>query len=102
MQGDSDSVFAFKSVGPLSNPMSLCAGMLVLSAIFLFYTAVIVPIQICLWSYDDPCTMFPTLFFDVLVDVFFMVLSDMEGYPELLCCRRSPNVLLIFALKPAA
>ncbi len=47
--------------------------MLVLSAIFLLYTAVIVPIQICLWTNDDPCTIFPTLFFDVIVDVFFMV-----------------------------
>jgi hypothetical protein len=47
--------------------------MLSLSAYFLLYTATIVPIQICVWSYDDPCNKFPTLFFDVLVDLFFLV-----------------------------
>ena len=27
----------------------------------------------CLFRYDDPCVIFPTLFFDVFVDCFFMV-----------------------------
>ena len=44
-----------------------------MSAMLLIYTAVIVPVQICMWNYDDPCNMFPTLFFDVFVDAFFMV-----------------------------
>ena len=48
-------------------------GMLLTSAVLLVYTAMIVPIQICMWNYDDPCNMFPTLFFDVFVDIFFMV-----------------------------
>ena len=30
--------------------------------------------QICLWDYDDPCNKFPTLYFDVLVDCFFLVI----------------------------
>jgi hypothetical protein len=47
--------------------------MLFCSAALLLYTAVIVPVQICLWTYDDPCNTFPTLFFDVIVDTFFMV-----------------------------
>ncbi len=58
--------------------------MMVASAIFLFYTAVVVPYQICLWNYDDPCNMFPSLYFDVIVDVFFMVLAAYER--RLGCC----------------
>jgi hypothetical protein len=42
----------------------------------LLYTAVIVPVQICLWNYDDPCRAFPTLHFDVIVDSFFLVIQD--------------------------
>ena len=38
---------------------------------FLPYTAVIVPVQICLWDYSNSCNKFPTLYFDVLVDAFF-------------------------------
>jgi hypothetical protein len=49
------------------------AGMLFASGILLFYTAMVVPIQIFLWDYSDTCNMFPTLYFDILVDVFFMV-----------------------------
>jgi hypothetical protein len=44
-----------------------------LSGALLLYTAIIVPVQILMWSYDDPCVMFPTLYFDLLVDLFFMV-----------------------------
>jgi hypothetical protein len=33
----------------------------------------VVPFQICVWDYSDPCNMFPTLHFDVFVDTFFMV-----------------------------
>ena len=47
--------------------------MLFCSAALLLYTAVVVPVQICLWTYEDPCTSFPTLYFDVMVDAFFMV-----------------------------
>ena len=49
------------------------AAMLFLSGLLLFYTAIIVPVQIFLWDYSDPCITFPTLYFDVLVDIFFMV-----------------------------
>ena len=47
--------------------------MLLTSAWLLVYTAMVVPIQLCMWNYDDPCNMFPTLYFDVFVDIFFMV-----------------------------
>ena len=47
--------------------------MTMVSAILLLYTAVIVPVQICMWNYDDPCNIFPTLYFDVIVDCFFLV-----------------------------
>jgi hypothetical protein len=52
----------------------LCSAvMLFFSGTLLFYTAIIVPVQICLWSYDDPCNAFTTLNFDVVVDTFFLV-----------------------------
>ncbi len=47
--------------------------MFIANAFFLIYTIVIVPVQICLWNYDDPCNKFPTLYFDIIVDTFFMV-----------------------------
>jgi len=50
----------------------------------LLYTAVIAPVQICLWNYDDdPCNRFPTLYFDVVVDLFFVLdafLPFLVGY----------------------
>jgi len=49
----------------------------------LLYTAIIAPVQIFLWEFnDEECNKFPTLFFDVLVDVFFMtevVLNFLTG-----------------------
>jgi hypothetical protein len=54
--------------------------MLVANAFFLIYTTVLVPVQICLWNYDDPCNKFPTLYFDVIVDSFFMVDFDHMKY----------------------
>ena len=47
--------------------MLFCSGMLLL------YSAIIVPFQICIWDYNDPCNIFPTLFFDLGVDTFFLV-----------------------------
>jgi hypothetical protein len=45
----------------------LCSGLLLL------YTAIIAPVQICMWNYEDPCHIFPTMYFDVFVDAFFLV-----------------------------
>ena len=36
-------------------------------------------VQILLWDYSDPCNMFPTLFFDLGVDSFFLVCPEREG-----------------------
>jgi hypothetical protein len=47
--------------------------MLFVSAILLLYSAAVVPFQICMWDYSDPCNIFPTLQFDMFVDSFFMV-----------------------------
>ena len=47
--------------------------MFMANAFFLIYTTAVVPIQICLWNYEDPCNKFPTLYFDLIVDTFFMV-----------------------------
>ncbi len=49
--------------------------MLFLSGMLLLYTAIVVPVQIFLWDYTDLCSKFPTLYFDVVVDIFFMVRS---------------------------
>jgi hypothetical protein len=49
------------------------AGIIFISGALLFYTAMVVPVQIFVWNYDDPCNTFPTLYFDVVVDLFFMV-----------------------------
>jgi hypothetical protein len=50
--------------------------MLLASGMLLFYTALVVPVQIFMWDYSDPCNKFPTLFFDVLVDLFFLVIAS--------------------------
>ncbi len=49
------------------------AVMVAQSGVLLLYTAVIVPIQLFLWNYEDPCNTFPTLYFDLFVDLFFLV-----------------------------
>jgi hypothetical protein len=48
-------------------------AILFLSGALLLYTALVVPIQILVWDYSDPCNKFPTLFFDVVADSFFLV-----------------------------
>ena len=47
--------------------------MLLVSGTLLFYTAMVVPVQIFMWDYSNQCNMFPTLYFDVMVDLFFLV-----------------------------
>ena len=47
--------------------------MIASSGTFLLYTAVVAPIQLFLWNYDDPCNIFPTLYLDLVVDLFFLV-----------------------------
>ncbi len=56
--------------------MTVFAGQLLISGFLLFYTAIIAPAQVFLWEFnDDECNSFPTLYFDVFVDSFFMVRS---------------------------
>jgi hypothetical protein len=47
--------------------------MLLISGVFLVYTAIVVPAQIFVWNYSDPCNPFPTLRLDIFIDTFFMV-----------------------------
>jgi hypothetical protein len=49
--------------------------MMFFSGISLLYTAVVVPAQIFLWDYSDPCNTFPTLFLDIIIDSFFLVIN---------------------------
>lgn len=53
--------------------------MLFLSGILLLYTAVVVPVQIFVWDYSDPCNKFPTLNVDVCADAFFLVRRPVNG-----------------------
>ena len=55
-------------------------GMMFFSGMSLLYTAVVVPAQIFLWDYSDPCNTFPTLYLDVVVDAFVLV---RDGLPVL-------------------
>jgi hypothetical protein len=51
------------------------AGLVFLSGLLLLYTAVAAPVQIFLWEFNDiECNAFPTLYFDLFVDVFFLVI----------------------------
>ncbi len=63
----------YTSPAPVTDVLNEFSGMLLSSTFLLIYTAMIVPVQICMWNYEDPCNMFPTLYFDVFVDAFFMV-----------------------------
>jgi hypothetical protein len=66
------------------------AGILFTSGALLFYTAMVVPVQIFMWDYSDPCNMFPTLYFDVVVDVFFMVKPSRERTGNIARCPLAP------------
>ncbi len=45
-----------------------------MSCLLLAYSAYVVPMQLSFWITDDPCDPFPTLYTDVVVDIYFMVL----------------------------
>jgi hypothetical protein len=45
-----------------------------MSALLLLYTAIAAPVQVFVWEVnEEECNIFPTLYFDIIVDVFFMV-----------------------------
>ena len=45
-----------------------------MSGMLLLYTAIIAPAQVFLWEFnEEECNVFPTLYFDILVDIFFLV-----------------------------
>ncbi len=51
------------------------AVVLFLSGVLLLYTAIVSPAQIFVWEFkDEECNVFPTLYFDIFVDIFFMVM----------------------------
>jgi hypothetical protein len=79
------------------------------SGISLLYTAVVVPAQIFLWDYSDPCNTFPTLYLDVLVDSFFLV-SHCETIqcastfwlgPLVCCVAKQDSKLPVVCISPA-
>lgn len=39
----------------------------------LVYTALFVPMQLSFWQSNDPCYVAPTLDFDLLTDIYFLV-----------------------------
>ena len=68
------------------------AGLLFTSGALLFYTAMVAPVQIFLWDYADPCNKFPSLYFDVVVDIFFMV--RIQGTAGLYFCPNKSVIVL--------
>jgi hypothetical protein len=69
---------------------SVCvAAFLFVSGTLLLYTAIISPAQVFLWEFkEEECNVFPTLYFDIFVDIFFMVsyagpgLAIICGFPH--------------------
>ncbi len=54
--------------------MTIVAALLFCSGALLLYTAIVAPVQIFLWDFNDEiCNPFPTLYLDLFVDVFFLV-----------------------------
>ncbi len=50
------------------------AVQLFISGLLLLYTAIIAPVQVFVWEFnEEECNVFPTLYFDIFVDIFFMV-----------------------------
>ena len=47
------------------------AGLLLISALLLIYTALVVPVQIFLWDYSDACNRFHNFFIDPWIEQFF-------------------------------
>jgi hypothetical protein len=82
-----DAVSSF-TASSLATPLSphhhrrrpTLAVLLSISGLLLLYSAAVVPFQICMWDYSDPCNTFPTLRFDVCVDTFFMVLYHTQRF----------------------
>jgi hypothetical protein len=61
------------------HPM-LTAGQLFISGVLLLYTAIVAPVQVFVWEFnEEECNVFPTLYFDIVVDVFFMVRLHVES-----------------------
>jgi hypothetical protein len=61
----------FQSCAPT---VILFAGQLFVSGMLLLYTAIVAPAQVFLWEFnEEECNVFPTLYFDIFVDVFFIV-----------------------------
>ncbi len=66
-------VLQYSETKNISSAQSM-AALLFLSGILLLYTAVIAPVQIFLWEFSEvECVNFPTLYFDICVDIFFLV-----------------------------
>jgi hypothetical protein len=62
------------------------AAFLFVSGTLLLYTAIISPAQVFLWEFkEDECNVFPTLYFDIFVDFFFMVSYAGPGL-AIICC----------------
>ena len=55
-------------------------GKLLMNAMMLFYSAAIVPVQLSFWEQQDICYVPPTIYFDVFVDSFFLVIKKNIRY----------------------
>ncbi len=76
-----------------SGPNALLAVMLFISGTLLLYTAIIAPVQVFLWEFkDNECNIFPTLYFDIFVDLFFMVSLQISHYQHFLLMLLPPLI----------
>ena len=73
--------------------------MVAVSGVLLLYTAGVVPVQLFLWNYDEACNAFPTIYFDLVVDTFFMVGVCCTSVAPLLHCRAVLSVAPGFLLR---
>ena len=69
-----EDVFTGKPYSRLIYPLSHFAiAWVATTAFFLLYTATITPLVISFFWLDPECTFVPTLYFDVILDVFFLL-----------------------------
>jgi hypothetical protein len=69
-----NSTYLYLCSEAYSRQVIVSTGQLFISGVLLLYTAIVAPAQVFLWEFkEEECNAFPTLYFDIFVDIFFMV-----------------------------
>mmetsp|Transcript_21267 Transcript_21267/g.44670 ORF Transcript_21267/g.44670 Transcript_21267/m.44670 type:complete len:393 (+) Transcript_21267:2-1180(+) len=69
-RNDAKGILGSKLIYPFS-PFHV--GVEIVCGFLLLYSAFIVPIQLSFWNSSDPCSLNPTLIFDMFTDLFFLL-----------------------------